>query len=52
MEIYIFEIELTGQCFKDSSLDQKLKIIEILQKCCFRVDFLPEIAFNCLVRAN
>jgi len=28
------------------------KIVEILQKCCCSVDFLQEIAFNHLVRAN
>jgi len=27
-------------------------IVEILQKCCCSVDFLQEIAFNHLVRAN
>jgi len=28
------------------------KIVEILQKCCCSVDFLQEIAFNHLVRAD
>jgi len=47
---WIFEKASGRQFFKGSSLARM--IVEILQKSCCSVDFLQDIAFNHLVRAN
>jgi len=48
--IWIFQKSVGMSVFQRFKFGSK--IVDILQKCCCSVDFLQEITFNLLVRAN